>query len=272
MAEGSSSSSLTRLMSILDIFTETRPEWSSDAMIAELGYPRPTLYRYLKVLTDSGMLASNGHGIYTLGPKVVEMDHLLRLSDRLVGIGRPVVERLTEQYACTAFLVRWYRNRLLCMHSETSLEAPLSSYPRGRVMPMNRGAIARTILAHLQSRKARKIIESFAPEGPEDARKAYIDEQISALREVRRNGYAIAFGEVTPGVVGVASPIFDEAAEPAGALCMTMRQEDCPRELRTLITQAVPVAATSITVTLRQSRHTGAEHTNLPPQEEVKHQ
>jgi len=272
VAEGSASSSLIRLMSILDIFTETRPEWSSDDMMTVLGYPRPTLYRYLKVLTDSGMLASNGHGIYTLGPKIVEMDHLLRLSDRLVGIGRPVVERLTEQFACTAFLVRWYRNRLLCMHSETSLEAPLSSYPRGRVMPMNRGAIARTILAHLQSRKARKIIESFAPESPEEARKAYISEQVSALRMVRRNGYAIAFGEVTPGVVGVASPIFDEAAEPTGALCMTMRQEDCPRELQALTTQAVPAAANSITVSLRQARRTGEAPSNLPTQEEAQNQ
>lgn len=268
MAEGNSSSSLKRLMSILDIFTENRSEWSSDDMMAVLGYPRPTLYRYLKILTDSGMLASNAHGVFTLGPKVVEMDYLLRLSDRLVVTGRPIVERLAGQFPCTAFLVRWYRDRILCVHSETSLDAPLSSYPRGRAMQMNRGAIARTILAHLQSRKARQLIESFVPEGPEEVRKAHVSEQVSALRAVRRNGYAIAFGEVTPGVAAVASPIFGEAAEPAGALCMTMRQENCPREVQALVTQAVPAAAENITITLRQARCSGEALPRRPVQEE----
>nr|WP_163500538.1 IclR family transcriptional regulator C-terminal domain-containing protein [Halomonas socia] len=269
MAKGNSSSSLKRLMSILDIFTECRPEWSSEDMMAVLGYSRPTLYRYLKILTDSGMLASSATGIYALGPKIVEMDHLLRLSDKLVVTGRPIVERLAGQFTCTAFLVRWYRDRILCVHSETSLLAPLSSYPRGRVMPMNRGAIARAILAHLQPRKARKIVGSFAPEGPEEVRKAHISEQISALRTVRRNGYAIAFSEVTPGVVAMASPIFGETAEPAGALCVTMRQEDCPCKVQALVAQAVPAAAESITTTLRQVRPTGEARPKLTIEEEA---
>ncbi|MEC7257336.1 MAG: helix-turn-helix domain-containing protein, partial [Pseudomonadota bacterium] len=73
--------SLERLLSVLQLFTEDRLEWSPEDMMAHLGYARPTLYRYLKILSDAGLLVSHPHTGYTLGPKVVEMDYLLRLSD-----------------------------------------------------------------------------------------------------------------------------------------------------------------------------------------------
>jgi DNA-binding IclR family transcriptional regulator len=127
-------------------------------------------------------------------------------------------------------------------------------------MQMNRGAISRVILAHLQSSKTLRIIESFAPEGAEEA----ISEQMSVLSTVRRNGYAIAFSEITPGATAVASAIFGEGAEPAGALCVTMRQEDCPADVQTLLTRRVPTAAGNITTSLREARPAGERHSKNP--------
>lgn len=48
------------------------------------------------------------------------------------------------------------------------------------------------------------------------------DEIAERLRRVHRDGYAVAHGEVTPGVVGIAAPVFDAARTPIASLCMTL--------------------------------------------------
>ena len=54
--------SLERVIALLDVFSEERLEWTPDEMMAELGYSRPTLYRYLKTLKESGFLTSMPSG------------------------------------------------------------------------------------------------------------------------------------------------------------------------------------------------------------------
>ena len=75
-----------RILAILDLFREERPEWSPEEMMHTLGYSRPTLYRYLKTLKDAGYLVSlPGQGL-TLGPRVTELDFLMQRSDPLIGV------------------------------------------------------------------------------------------------------------------------------------------------------------------------------------------
>ena len=47
---------------MLDLFSESRPLWTLDELMQELGYTRPTLYRYLKSLKDCGLLMSTRGG------------------------------------------------------------------------------------------------------------------------------------------------------------------------------------------------------------------
>jgi len=151
--------SLQRVLAVLDAFSEARLEWTPEELMKELGYSRPTLYRYLKTLKDAGLLMSTRSTGFTLGPKVVEMDYLMRKSDALVLHGPPYLRSLTDKYSCTALFVRWYGNKILCVASECSANNPVSSYPRGRPMPLGRGAIARSIMAFLPRPHLRRLIE-----------------------------------------------------------------------------------------------------------------
>ena len=107
--------SLERVLAVLEVFSEERLEWMPEDLMRELGYSRPTLYRYLKVLKDAGFLMSSRNSGVTLGPKVVEMDYLTRRSDALVLHGVPYLKELTAAYSCTAMILRWYGNKILCV-------------------------------------------------------------------------------------------------------------------------------------------------------------
>ncbi len=226
MKEGSS---LDRMLAILDLFSEQRLEWTCDEMMARLGYSRPTLYRYLKTLRKNGMLASMNNATFTLGPKVVEMDFLLRRSDPLIRESKPFLGRLTARYPGTAFVSRWYRTKILCVESACSAPDPKSSYPRGRPMPVGRGAASRAILAFLPARQADPIIMMRMKEFRAVGFGRTIEEVRQGMRGIRKAGVAVAFGEVTPGVIGISAPLFDAGRAPIASLCLTLAETPATR-------------------------------------------
>jgi DNA-binding IclR family transcriptional regulator len=214
--------SLERILAVLEVYTEERLEWTPEELMEELGYSRPTLYRYLKTLKDAGLLSSTPNAGFTLGPKVVEMDFLLRKSDPLILNGARHLKTLSERYPCTALLVRWYGNRILCVDSASSTRHAISSYPRGRPMPIGRGAIARSIMAFLPRRRQLSLIEQNLDELRSIGLGNTVEEVHESLKRVRRAGYAVAYGEVTPGVVGIAAPVFDAGLSPIASVCVTI--------------------------------------------------
>ncbi len=215
-----------RLLAVLDLFSEARPEWTAEEMMQATGFTRPTLYRYLKSLRDTGLITPVSGAAYRLGPRVTELDYLVRRADPLIAFGKPALDTLSLAHPCSAFLVRWYGRKILCVSSVVSAAQPVTSYPRGRPMPLARGAISRAILAWLSKREQEEIggsnLADFARVGTGET----VDEVRATLRKVRRDGVAIAHGEVTPGVVGIAAPVFDSGPAPAAALCMTAREEE----------------------------------------------
>ncbi len=215
-----------RLLTVLGLFTEERPEWTAEEMMQVTGFTRPTLYRYLKSLRDTGLITPVFGAAYALGPRVTELDYLMRRADPLIALGQPALETLAQTHPCSAFLVRWYGRKILCVSSQVSAPHPISSYPRGRPMPLARGAISRAILAWLSKSEQEDIgganLTEFARVGIGET----VEEVRTTLRKVRRDGVAIAHGEVTPGVVGIAAPIFDAGSAPAAALCMTATEID----------------------------------------------
>lgn len=210
------------MLAVLESFTEQRLEWTPEELMEELGYSRPTLYRYLKTLRDAGFLTSMPGAGFTLGPRVVEMDFLLRKSDALTLNGSPYLKELTKLYPCTALLVRWYGDKILCVDSACSTVNPMSSYPRGRPMPLARGAIARSIMAFLPRRRLVPLVESIKGDLTAVGLGKSNEEILESLKRVRKAGCAIAHGEVTPGVVGIAAPIFDAGQSPIASLCVTI--------------------------------------------------
>ena len=50
--------SADRILSVLNLFTDGRLEWTAEQLMEVLGYSRPTMYRYLRSLKDAGLLVS----------------------------------------------------------------------------------------------------------------------------------------------------------------------------------------------------------------------
>lgn len=241
------SESGARILAILDLFTEQRPDWTPEQMMQALGYSRPTLYRYLKTLKDAGYLISHPGQGYVLGPRVTELDFLMQRADPLITVGAPFLHMLAHRYPCSVFITRWYGRKILCIASEVSNPAPKSSYPRGRPMPLGRGAISHVLFANLPRKEQDEVLQEFHPDLPASGH----EQVLAHWRDIRRDGVSVAYGEVTPGVVGVAAPILAAERMPVAALCLTSNAADMDPERLSAIRKDVRDSAAALSDALR---------------------
>jgi DNA-binding IclR family transcriptional regulator len=218
-----------RLLAVLGLFSEETPEWTPEEMMQALGFSRPTLYRYLKTLKDAGYLVSLPQAGYTLGPRVTELDFIMRRSDPLITASDPHLKALARDFIGSAFVLRFYGQKMLCVASEVSAPEPRSSYPRGRPMPIGKGAVSRAIVAFLPPKERSALVSDYLDAFVTSGIGSTKDAVLTELKRIRRDRVAMARGEVTPGLVGVAAPILAGDGTPVGALCLSTEESTLTR-------------------------------------------
>lgn len=238
--------SLERLVGIIDLFEGDDALLTAEQMHERLGYTRSTLYRYLRILTNAGLLSSLHSVGYTLGPRISELDYRIRANDPLIAASRPHLQRLAREHHGIGLLCRRFRDKVLCVHQEAATEAFISHYERGRARSLFRGAASRVILAYLPSAQLRRLYEANPAAFAESGLGATLPESRTALRKIRTRGYDVSFGQMTPGVTGIGAPLLDASGLVLGSLNIVIGQPNMPEAKIRSIGETVVAAAESV--------------------------
>jgi DNA-binding IclR family transcriptional regulator len=218
-------SSGDRLLAVLALFTIERPQWNVEAAAAELGVSATTAYRYFKRLTKAGLITPISGANYALGPAIIQMDRQIQICDPMLNAARAVMVDLIHYAAegSIILLCRQFHDRVMCMHQVMGRgpQAPVS-YERGRLMPLFRGATSTIILAHLSGRTLKSLFVHNTAEIAAAGLGESWDEFRRALGALRRAGICISRGEIDPGRVGIAAPIFDGGRAILGSLTFVL--------------------------------------------------
>jgi DNA-binding IclR family transcriptional regulator len=210
--------SLAKTLQILDLFTEEEPVWSTAAIIEAVDATRSTGYRYIKALHDAGLLASVHNGRYGLGPRIMEMDLKLRLTDPLLLASRGVLEELVDRIGHSATLCTAYRDSVLCIGEFRAPHGPPNRFSRGQRRSLLQGAVSKVILAHLPHYR----LKAFYPRQSSEIEAAGLGgtwkEFRKNLGDIKKRGYHVTFGEFNPGVIGVAAPILNSQKTALGSV------------------------------------------------------
>jgi DNA-binding IclR family transcriptional regulator len=220
-------SSGDRMLAVLGLFTVEQPEWAVEAAAAALGISPTTAYRYVKRLTNAGLLSPVSRGTYVLGPAIVQMDRQLQLCDPMLRAARPVMVDLI-QYAAEGsvlLLCRLFHDRVMCMHQVIGRgpQEPVT-YERGRLIPLFRGATSKIILANLPARTLKLLFAQNAPAIAAAGLGQSWDDFRKRLAMLRREGVAVSRADLDPGRIGIAAPIFDGSAI-LGSLSFVLPEE-----------------------------------------------
>lgn len=216
-------SSIAKLLSILDLFSEAHPFLTAEQVASELACSIPSAYRYLRELVESGMLVRFAGGEYGLGPRIIKLDYHLRVSDPLLKAGQPIMRELAEHSGFDVVMSRWYGDELVDTHRETHDATLDLRYGRGRPRPLFRGAAPKAILSTFPKAKLAALFREHA----EDIEASGLGDSLDAFRsnllKIRRAGYYLSSGELETGVSAMASPLFtDDSGEAVGSLALVV--------------------------------------------------
>ncbi|MDP3414372.1 MAG: helix-turn-helix domain-containing protein, partial [Falsiroseomonas sp.] len=228
--------SLVRMLEVLDQFAPDQPVIRVDDLQARLGYTKSTAYRYVKALCDAGLLAQASQGRYSLGPRIVELERLMRIADPLLQAGEAVLPDLAaEMPNSMVLLCSLYRDKVLCVHREgpEAIEAGGGRISilraRGLPLPLFQGAASLAILASLPAPRIRALFMQRQAEMVA----AGLGEDWPAVRQrlagIRRDGQVTTVGRFNRHLAAVAVPVRSrDGSQIAGSLTRIMPAESFP--------------------------------------------
>ncbi|WP_158541576.1 IclR family transcriptional regulator [Pelagibacterium lacus] len=216
-------STISRAFLILDMLGEERSTISPEEIALALNTTRSTTYRYIKTLCDTGFLMQLSRGAYALGPRIVELERKIQLSDPLVNTSRPFMRDHAASFAnSTLLLCGLWGDRVLCLHQEaapsTNGEPAIIQRARGIPFSLFKGAASLSILASLPLAKRRAIYLQSGKEIEEAGLGDSWDAFRRTTRSLRDRGYVVTSGSFGSNLIAVAAPILDADGAALGSI------------------------------------------------------
>ncbi len=200
---------LERTFGILEVFTESRPEWSTTEVARETGLPVPTAHRILTALKRLGYVSQDEQTRrFRLGAAALSLGERARTRADLRPAAIGALRRLSEATGETALLTVLSpdRDRSVCLERvETSQPLRLSVQP-GRQLPLHAGASQKALLAFMPAAE----IDALTGQPLERLCTATITGRPALRRElaaIRARGWSSSYEETNVGVWGVAVPV-----------------------------------------------------------------
>jgi DNA-binding IclR family transcriptional regulator len=196
-----------RAIALLNEFSIERPTLDLPGASRALGIPRSTAYRLLRSLEAGHLLVyDEQQRAYRLGLAMARLGHVALASVDLRAAARPYLRRLMEETGESAFLLVVEGEAAVVIDTQES-DKPLRLSRRvGTPWPLHAGASNKVLLAFLppdtQAEYLRRPLARVTPKTIANPKQLAAD-----LAKIRRRGYAVSAGELTPGVVGVSVPI-----------------------------------------------------------------
>lgn len=221
---------LEKALTILEAFTERRPEWTVTELCRELEIPFPTVHRIVAALTAHRLLERHESKAYRLGSGALDLGLRARASLDIRARLEPALKflwRATDETSSISVL----DGRTLGARCIDQIEGgyPFRLVPAiGAIGPLHAGAMGKALLAHLGDDLIEHVLrrklkrDTAKPTGSEKELRA-------ELEKVRSQGYAFDDQELLVGVWGVAAPVFDSVGAVVasiGFIAPTIRLSD----------------------------------------------
>jgi DNA-binding IclR family transcriptional regulator len=239
-----------RLLTTLLAFTPDRPAPTVADLSADVGVPASTMYRYLSLLRETGLVEASGDGTYRLTDRVLGMALAAEAGRTdLLTAGHAHVVGLRDDIEETVLLARRGGDYAYCVDRAESPHPVRLQFHPGQAMPLHSGSAARVLLAAMPVHERESYLRRFASDLPQARLGLVSDER---LAQVTAAGWTESFEEVDEGIWGVAAAIVrdGEVVAALGTAGPIYRLDEQTRE--SVVTR-VRAAAAAISKALAQS-------------------
>lgn len=234
-----------RVLTVLMTFSPQRHTQTARDLARATGIPLPSVYRYVALLRDMGLLVADDRGNYHPSARLSVLARASEKAETLSDIADPVMRRLSGVTGETVILVRLIARSAVCVHRIESTHSLRTSYEPGQPLSLERGASARLLLASMAAETRRDYLAPLAARDPEAA--ARLEERALIAGE---RGWAVSEEEIDSGVWAAAAAVRDRTGIVA-ALSVPSPLVRAPEALQKELLGHVQSAAEEINATLR---------------------
>ena len=212
-----------RTADILLCFLELGAELRVTDIVSRLKLDKGTTSRLLSTLAGKGLVARDSlTRRYRLGPAIFALGNAAQGYNNLTQLAMPALTWLRDASGESSGIDVLIGDSRVCLAQVESRQDLRRVIQVGQPFPAYAGAAGKVLLAHLpdealEATVQRMRLQRLTPDTITD-RSSLLKE----LRKIRRNGYAIGYGERIPGGAGVAVPVRGARDEIVAALSFSM--------------------------------------------------
>jgi IclR family pca regulon transcriptional regulator len=200
--------SLARGLIVIQAFTQNSPQMTISQLSVKTGFSRAAVRRCLYTLTKLGFAGAEDGSRYSLRPRMLSLSHTYTASNTLSSAAQPILERLSaalrESFSVATldgddivYIARTQVNRVMAVDLHIGSRLPAYCTSMGRVL------LAHLPTEQLEQYLSRVVLTPHTTRTITSAEKLHL-----ALRNVRRNGYALVDQEYEVGLRSLAVPVF----------------------------------------------------------------
>jgi DNA-binding IclR family transcriptional regulator len=221
--------SVERAVRLLGLFSSDEPELTLAQVTSRLGTSRATTHRYTLALRQVGLLRYDpGAGVYSLGPRIVELASTALAGLRIIKVAGPTMERLVDDVNETVVLSIWDGESPVVVRVEDNTDRLVRIIVRtGARLPRETSAQGKIFLA-------------FGTDGSELSHR---DREAILLHRVAVNS------QVVDGIRAIATPIF-QGEELTAAMAVVGTIASVPDEPDSAVARQLRTAAEALSAEL----------------------
>jgi DNA-binding IclR family transcriptional regulator len=247
-----------RVLAVLQAFSPRQHTLTARELADLTGIPLPSMYRYIALLRDMGLLVGDDHGAYHLSPRFISMARAAEAAETLIELADPVMRDLVRECGETVIFVRLIARVPVCVHRVESEHHLRATFEPGQPLPLLQGASGRVLLAGLPERLRREYVAPHVHDDP--ALAGRVEESIA---KVAARGWATSEEEIDRGVWAASAAVTDGRSTVA-ALTVPSPLVCAPAGQQERLLGQVRAAAAKVSLAIEDARLSSAARSLLP--------
>lgn len=185
----------------------------------------PTAYRFLYTLQELGFMETDAdRKSYRLTPKILKLGHGLFRTSEFWHTAHPYLVKASQEYGETFNLAILDGDQILYI-DRVKTESILSvNLTIGSKLPAFCTSMGRVLLSRLPEEEMRTRLRAAHRETFTPRTVTAIPQLETIIRQVRRQGYAVNDGELSPELCSAAAPILNREGDAIAALNMAVHK------------------------------------------------
>jgi len=210
--------SLARGLIVIQAFTQQSPQMTISQLSVKTGLSRAAVRRCLYTLTKLGFAGAEDGSRYSLRPRMLTLSHTYTTSNTLATAAQPILERMSAALH-ESFSVATLDGEDIVYIARTQVSRVMAvDLHIGSRLPAYCTSMGRVLLAYLPTEQLEQYLAK-ATLTPHTTRTITTVEKLRlALRNVRRNGYALVDQEYEVGLRSLAVPVYSASGRVVATL------------------------------------------------------